>query len=348
MLPLEELLKQHSQNNPASFPYRNTNYFAQYVQTKSKLDQEYFRNAGSGLALDGNLYTQHDLEHVNDVIKAAGILLGISQTNITDDVPVNNLSGYEIYALLTGILLHDAGNAFGRTGHEKLPFKILTDANTAGTDAAELRVLAQIAQAHGGRAKDGDKDTIGKVIQQPSHKIQGIPLRSRMIASILRLADELSENPTRANDALLKSPSMSPDAVVHNLYCKVINIDIDVLARTIRKTFEVEVDLIAKKFPIKDAAGARETYLIDYIAERLEKCDLERQYCNRYFSGLLRFDSIRAELKICRNEDVLDTVSLTLDDSGYPQTKKAIKDLNPLFDGLTQYRTHHGTSGAVA
>jgi HD superfamily phosphodiesterase len=122
------------------------------------------------LSLHGQRYTRHDISHVDDVIAMVGRLLGLEVGGVADA-----LEPYELYVLLFAVLLHDAGNARTRKNHEKEPKAIIARmGSVAGVEPVERKLIASIAEAHGGRTKDGDKDTIRKVIQLDIENI-GVP-----------------------------------------------------------------------------------------------------------------------------------------------------------------------------
>ena len=78
-------------------------------------------------------------------------------------------------------------------------------------DANERRIIGDIAKSHGGK-----DDPIGK-LQSEDH-ISGIKIRPRLLASILRLADELAED--------FKNKSFTrylPKRLVYTIISKVVN-----------------------------------------------------------------------------------------------------------------------------
>jgi len=174
------------------------------------------------------------VSHIDDVINRAGQLIGVGKDG---PQPFNNIQPYETFVLLYAILLHDAGNAYGRAGHEARPFEILRDmGDLSALEDVERRLIASIAQAHGGRTEDGNKDTIPVVVRQDESSIDGINVRGRRLAALLRLADELSENPRRADELALSGPSVS---YLPNFYCKAINTNIDILSGAITLAYTI-------------------------------------------------------------------------------------------------------------
>lgn len=328
--PLERLLHEKAKRAD-QFPERTVNYFDRYIQIKDWLDRNIFRNAGAGLARDGVLYTQHDRGHIEDVIHSAGLMLGLE----TDHSLGEKLRPFEVYVLLVSILLHDAGNAYNREGHEKLPLSILTKmGDIPGPLIQEKRAIAKVAQAHGGKTVDGNRDTITSVLFESEPKVIHVQLRARLVAAILRFADEISENPSRANWVALDAPELSPTALVHNKYCELIGIHVDPGDHTIHIEFHVEIELLQQKFKIVESGKIKDVYLIDYIAYRIEKADMERRYCNRFMAAILRFETIKVCLKLLKDGEIVEPpIEVEVTEAGYPASPMTMKERNSAFDG---------------
>ncbi len=244
LLPLEDRLKEYATTRAASFPSRSGGYFEKYIAIKNALNRLYFSVAGAGLALKGERFTRHDINHVDDVIVAAGRMLGEgSQANTP---AVATLEPYEVFVLLMAILLHDAGNASGREGHERRAASILQElGTTADLEQVEKRLISSIARAHGGRSPAGDKDTITTL--QRRMEIMHLPVHAQRLAAVLRLADEFSENPRRADEGALRGDGGAPpESIVHNLYCKTVNISFDYVGRTIGVEYEVPTSMLSR------------------------------------------------------------------------------------------------------
>lgn len=331
-LPLEKRLKEVASSASNDFPDRNVAYWPRYETIKGWIAAEYYQSAGTGLALHGERYTRHDISHVDDVIDMAGRLLGYDSGDT--NALFYTLRPYEVYVLLFSILLHDAGNAQGREAHEKQPKAIIAATNSIlRQHVTETKLIASIAEAHGGRAPDGGKDTISKIVSDEEIKIGPIGVRARLLAAVLRLADELSENHHRADPQALKQPYNPPQSAIHNLYCTIIDPKVDYKSRTIYLNFSIPKDRLAEEFVLKPKSR-KKILLVDYISERVEKCDLERRYCNRFMYPVI-YDRIRVTLEIFDDDEytVLEKISLELADEGYPNSPKALKFIDPRFDG---------------
>ena len=163
------------------FPTNRDNLVEDYVALERYLNTKWHKDVNLGAAVNGDgILTDHGVGHVNDVMVHADKILGQN---------IRNLCGYEIYLLLLAIHFHDLGNIKGREEHETKIIEIMLEMGDAlPLDHVERQFIATIATAHGGYV-DGDKDTIYYVNSQSCN---GVKVRSKLLAAILRFADDFS------------------------------------------------------------------------------------------------------------------------------------------------------------
>ena len=199
-LPLEKAFFK-SASDKSKFPRLTVDYAELYRGLLGHLRANIYKDIDAALAANSAIpgfYTAHNSEHFDEVVRYAGDLLGVE----TGDEKVG-LKPYELYMLLVAIRIHDAGNIHGREEHEKKCFSVLRNCGAAsGDDDSEKKVIANIAQAHGGKTNRGDKDTIGD-LEAVIHSANSW-IRARLIASIVRFADEICEIRSRAANYLLE------------------------------------------------------------------------------------------------------------------------------------------------
>ncbi len=214
-------------------PRRGGRYFEHYVSMKQRLADKYYSNAGAALAAEaGDRFTKHDISHIDDVIDAAGQMLGFGSDST--EAAYKKLEPFEVFVLLVAILLHDAGNASRREGHEKMTAEILREVGVnAGMSDLEQRIISTIAQAHGGELKGGDRDTIPGLLQEAEPYIGDFKVHAWRLAALVRLADELSENNTRADEAAITNEDTPHRSLLANYYCLLINRRIDFISRSV-------------------------------------------------------------------------------------------------------------------
>lgn len=311
--PIEKWFSKNAALHSSKFPQSGVDYVARYVVIKEWLATHCYPLIGAKTSLeDGGLYTDHSLEHFNTVLKYAGELIGIDN----EDSELKKLNCYEVYLIIVSILLHDAGNVFGRTQHEKKAFEILQDIGSAITfDNIEKKHIADLAEVHGGKSATGNKDTIGSKFNMDEIDYLKATFRPKLIAAIVRLADEICEDRTRAARYLCAKGQVPKKSEVFHYYSGAITASkVDYRGRNIRITFDVMTAQLKDKMGKLD----EEVFLIDEIFTRIEKMHCERLYCSRFFQGVVAVDSIRVTINIRTDDfELFDTITIDTD-VGYP------------------------------
>lgn len=310
------------------FP-QGEDYFRRYKNIKDWMKNNIYDEVKAAALLaevigrrDAIYLNNHGEKHVESVIGRATEL-------IKDSCQID---AYQIYILLVAILLHDAGNIYGRNNHELMCTRILDGVgNHAGEESAEKRIILQIAQAHGGHV-DGNKDTIGTL--QSSVDLYGVTIFQPLLAAILRFADELADDSSRASRFMVKEHLLAGSEIYHAYSDCLKSVRIE--DRTIRLRYELTRENI--KNPIRLEKGKR--YLIDEIFSRVTKMYLECGYCSRYIRPYAKWPvADRISVRIDMYEDytvdkmikaIAEPIEFTVEEKGYPEIpKNGIYDLCP-------------------
>lgn len=269
----------------------------------------------------------HGREHVESVISRATEF-------IKDSCQID---AYQIYILLVAILIHDAGNIYGRKNHELMCGKIMNGiGNLAGEESAEKRIILQVAQAHGGYV-DGSRDTIG--LLEPSVELYGRTIYQPLLAAILRFADELADDSSRASRFMLKEKLLGGSEIFHAYSDSLKSVRID--DGVIRLQYELTRELIKNRL----RGGDKKNYLIDEIFSRVVKMHMECRYCTRYIRPHARCpvaDKISARIDMYEGYEVdkmikaiADPIQFTIEEKGYPEIpKNGIYDLCPALKDI--------------
>lgn len=326
---LEKILGEKCKES-SRFPRMPNNYYTQYCHFVNKLKSDIYPLIDAGLSLKSKVpgyYTAHNAEHFDEVVRYAGDLLGATYENIAD---WKILTPYELYVLLIAIRVHDIGNIHGREDHEQKCFLFLKEHKVLlGGDDAELKIIARIAESHGGKI-NGNKDTIGHL--NVTELVGNIEIRPRLLAAIVRFADEICEHSGRTSKYLAAHNEIPHHNQVYHKYSSAIQGSIyGYLEKRVNIKFTVTTSDAARTWGCEDRAkdGAPpilEVYLIDEILDRLEKMDRERRYCNIYSRGSYAVESIRATIAIVDAEthDQINLITVPeLKDSGYPDQNGA-------------------------
>lgn len=337
LLPLELLLREKSMEIP-ELPHPRMELFERYREIVRHLREEVYPliDAGlAGLSEDQGLYTLHGADHFDEVVRYAGELQGCKTGQ---EQP--RLSAYELFVLLVAIRIHDAGNMFGREGHERRAFQILREmGDAAGNDDFEKRIIADIAEAHGGRTPGGSRDTIGH-LRSTGEKYYSAKIRSRLLAAIVRFADEICESQSRAARKLLAANAIPKHNEAFHKYAECIkSVTIEDGFVSLDYHFSVQ-DALRKWGKGKSPSDVEEVFLQDEILARLDKMMLERQYCARFMRDVCDVRGIKVAIEIHDEnfQRVLDDISLTSEDEGYPELASCLHERYSGYTGAELYR----------
>jgi hypothetical protein len=283
-------------------------------------------NTVLGAAIHGDgLLTDHGVDHIQMVMRNAYLLLKDKfRRKLTDNI-VDRLNGSEVFILLMATHLHDVGNIYGREEHERKIFDVISEIGDRWTlDTAETLVIEAIATAHGGHAGDDtqDKDTL--CLLNREDYLGNIPIRPALLASILRFADELSDDNTRANRFLNNAGVVLDKNKIHHEYSCSLS-PITITGNVVAYKYFIGIDKTHNKIPLGNGENA---YLYDEILKRLKKCLCELEYCRKYADGLISITTLNAIVNIMpeKRGRPVKTTEFNLRLRGYPTIDSIIID----------------------
>jgi|GEM_PF-824532 len=263
---------------------------------------------------------QHGVGHVDKVAEKAFELLKC--------FTVEPLSATEVFILLCAIQVHDIGNVFGRDGHEISLYKATIDKlRPIIPDRPTQKMIYRIAQVHSGTI-NGCKDTISSsAFSYERALFDKRPIREPLIAAILRFADELADDSTRADKEALEAGTIPEGSLIYHHYSSVLHA-VHINKNAVNQSFYLSLDyyidsqLIMKTF----LKNGKQQLLIDEIFSRTIKIEQERRYCMRYFSQYIPLVEIRVQIQIDTDFDLMEPelIKYTLKENGYPEQKITI------------------------
>ena len=257
--------------------------------------------------------THHGSSHVDSVISRLYTLL--TQTN------AGTLSAFEVFVLLCAAQVHDVGNIFGRNEHVRRISDAVDDVlKPVITDRVLRNIIYKIASVHGGMI-DGNEDTIFSLPSDNKHLEQWI--RHKLLASLLRFADETSDDSSRADALMMGYGKLAPttESAIHHAYSASLgSASVDKGEDGHTAYVRLEHTLFEPDLTIEYAKGKGRIALIDEIFERTKKMERERLYCSKYFGAILPLTGVKLFIHICSEKNLTksETLSYTLSESGYP------------------------------
>src|SRR6185437_14392388 len=162
----------------------------------------------------------------------------------------------------------------------------------------------------------GDKDKIGR-LQLEDH-IFSQPIRPRFLAALLRLADELADDNTRASRFMIEERIVPESSLIYHMYASSLR-SVKVDGDSVSLKFSLTEEDVKRRF----GKGPGRVFLIDEIYERTMKTHRERMYCMRFLRPDINIDRIAVSIDIYSKgyTERLKSIEYKLEESGYPDEK---------------------------
>ena len=303
---LKFLLEKLWAEKKEQFPKDGYDFVEGFREIEKFLDDNYHDEVDIGAAVHGSgLVTKHGKSHVEMVIKYIYELLQCSS---------KELSGYEVFIILLATNFHDIGNITGREEHEQKIYEIMEEIGSKiHLDNPAKRMVVSIATAHSGfiGKHNKNRDTLSSLKEH--EPLNGLYIRPVLLAALLRFADELADDHTRASK--MREENIPDKNLIYHKYSKSLS-PITFGGKTISFSYEIEHSDVTNKIN----KGSTELYLYDEIIHRLKKCLCELEYCRKYADGTINISTFNVRITIVPdgkfNPISERTFSLRL--SGYP------------------------------
>lgn len=259
-----------------------------------------FESHESQMNIKNAVLTDHGIKHIH---KVQDIIYRLAEKRIQE------LNHHEIYTLCCTSILHDWGNIYGRKDHQLQVQKACNKAFTNHTrDQNEIMLFHNIVASHCGVSRLGTKDTINDIDENGTMH-NGKRIRSRLVAALLKLSDELAECPERTSATFIESQDLPEESLMHHFYASHIKIEIDnensneqsiaiaLHIPTYKDNNEIMTTALSsqKKVPL-------ETYL-KFVTTKINKTNDERLYTNFYFDNFIRVKDLTANIRFYKTDD---------------------------------------------
>lgn len=279
--------------------------FKRYEALASRLAPIHQEVVAGASATDGGWLTDHGPKHIEKVgAEAAKIIRQMD----------SELVPYEIFLLLLAIQVHDIANISGRANHENRIDEVWSRVfGPLGFDQLDKSIAIQIAATHGGTF-EGTKSTLRAVEKKTKYK--NTEIRPRLLAAILKLADELAEEVDRASIAQLELGALPKESQIYHIYSSGLH---TACVEASAGTIELGLSFSSKYFERKYGKGKGEVFLLDEIYERTLKTWSEAIYCSRFLPNLL-LTTVDVDIRIFDDATNLEAfrIRYRLEDTGYP------------------------------
>lgn len=288
---------------PSDFP-DNNDCVSTYKIIRQYMNEEIHSEIKAIVAiLIPDMYlNEHGEKHINKVNDKASELLKFDSSH---------LSPYEFFFLFLAIQIHDAGHIInGRHEHAKNARVIINKFGKELLSSVEKIFISQIAKAHSGK-----DDPIGQLNEEQFISNQKINLKK--IAAIVRLADELADDTTRASSFLVDNKLIPENSKIFHVYSQCLD-SCTVDSNQIRMSFYLSEEHLVQTYTL----GDKSVFLLDEIYDRTLKTFTESIYCNRFLPEDLRIKSINVEIFIDYEDNSIipKKIDYRLEEIGYPNS----------------------------
>jgi hypothetical protein len=264
-----------------------------------------------------HIFTVHGCRHISDLIKS---LDKVAESIANDGFPLTIL---ERYILLCAAHVHDAANTKQRDSHPERCDELLQEKKALFYNPATIQYIYSVASVHGGKHPQYGKDTL-RSLDADNYQPPRLPL----LAAMLRLSDELSENPERVPQSVAKVHDHSPESKHAFMYAKSFS------HFELRKdTLFLNYNVYPEQSDFTEQLNGTSFHYFDYLEMKLDVIDKEAKYCSQYGKPAFSISKITVTLRIYERalpSPVKETVrfSWTLL-HGYPESKETICQRSP-------------------
>ena len=299
---------------------RAQGYLAKFRALEAHFFQKVHPLVDAGLAADQmsvaednstpNIMTIHGCRHVSDLVESLD-KLGLSIGEKKGTTPLNPL---ESYILLCAAHLHDAGNLGGRKDHPMRSGELIKNHRDLFYDTETCHHIYNVARVHGGIDGKYGRDTFRKI-----HADNYSFPRIRLLAAMLRMADELSENPERVPRELLNWFKASSTSNLAFRYAECFQrFDLQ------NDTLDIQFRIYPDQHKLVTVVDGKSVVFFDHLEHKIDVIEKEARYCSQYGRPDFDIRRIRLTMEYYKNDfpsDVTNRSTLTLDlYRGYPES----------------------------
>jgi hypothetical protein len=256
-------------------------FINKYRLMRDRLLNVEYEHWAAGFA-EGN---NHGRGHITRVLNNLDHLLGAK--------PLDLLDPYELFLAMMAILYHDIGLLRQRKGHEAGSKAFLEgDKNDAYViNAIDKEIIAAAVVSHSS-SRDIEEECRRF---SPEELIGEHRARPRVIAALVRLADELDEDHRRADAILQRRLDLPEESAFFWLFCQRVRaVRPNLVAKRIDVNFALEATDTEQFGPLP---GGEMRHFVAFCAEKLAKINQERVYVNRFLPPELQYGTLHIDVK---------------------------------------------------
>ncbi len=161
--------------------------WGRYISTRD----EFIDKVLPWIATEAPGLTDHGQRHIENVIDNGAILLGLTNEHgDNSSIDCNHgFSPHEMFIFLTGLLLHDVGNIYGRSKHNQKIGEVWSRmASWQLWPERERQLVISVGRAHSGKKTDNTPEDTIKTLDVHPQYFDRYPIHLAPIAAVIRFA----------------------------------------------------------------------------------------------------------------------------------------------------------------
>ncbi len=271
---------------------QGTGFYEKFANLRDYLTPVY-----SHWAADFSYGNDHGPGHIQRVTERLDELLGPS--------PLEHLeSPLELFLCMAAVQWHDVGMLESRKGHPAISGQWVK--KLKGVDALltehERTIVAVAAQSHGSKC-----DIRANCSSLPDKlKIGQFSVRPKVIAALVRLADELDEDSRRAPEVAMAimGDEMPADSKFYWTFCQRI---VGVCPEVARRSITFNIQLKRKDLDSTVIVDGVSKPFVQAMLEKLRKIDIERELVNEFLPSQLQYQHVHLQFNGVSDWKALET-----------------------------------------
>lgn len=223
-------------------------------------------------------FNDHGPGHISRVLENLDRLLG------SRPIAKKLLEPYELFLAMLAVLYHDVGMLRGRKNHADVSAMLVEEErNEYLMDENDREFISAAVVTHSSsKSIAAETERFADV-----EIIGGQRVRPRLIAALVRFADELDEDHRRADPILQTRMAVPDSSLFYWRFCqRVLGIEPQQASRSIRINLKFKQDDVGAVVSVE----GRDRAFIVAFAEKLQKLNQEREYYNTFVPNELQYE----------------------------------------------------------
>lgn len=265
-------------------------FFNKYIVMKERLLTTEYEHWAAGFP-EGN---NHGPSHIRRVL--------VKLDQILDSNKQKHINCYELFLAMMSILYHDIGIMRQRQDHGIISKNILnSDINDAYIiDPFDKEIISAAVVSHSGSKSI---ETECQCFSQ-EETIKDYKVRPKVIAALVRLADELDEDSRRADLKLQERLNIPESSLFFWRFCQRIQGIMPIFSN---KKIQFDIKLLSEDIELEGLTPNGKRFFTDFFAEKLDKFNKERILANLFLPYELKYSEILINMKPITDFDTWKT-----------------------------------------